>query len=81
MMMIKLLIYDEYCLQNSTCPTDGARLQQALCSNIYQGFVFAYESMVSSQVRIKSVSSIIMITIVMIMMKIMDNISLQLCIE
>lgn len=39
-------------LQNSTCQAEGSRLQQALCFSIYQGFVFAYESMLASQVRL-----------------------------
>lgn len=65
-----LLICGVFCLQNSTCSAEGSRLQQALCFSIYQGFVFAYESMVSSQVRIKSVMSNFIITVVMILMKI-----------
>ncbi|XP_073323552.1 separin isoform X2 [Pagrus major] len=35
----------------STCQADGSRLQQALCFSIYQGFVFAYESMLASQLE------------------------------
>ncbi|XP_030276632.1 separin isoform X2 [Sparus aurata] len=35
----------------SLCQADGSRLQQALCFSIYQGFVFAYESMLASQLE------------------------------
>ncbi|XP_051271664.1 separin isoform X1 [Dicentrarchus labrax] len=38
-------------LQNSTCQAEGSRLQQTLCFSIYQGFVFAYESMLASQLE------------------------------
>ncbi|XP_069395412.1 separin isoform X2 [Paralichthys olivaceus] len=34
-----------------TCQTEGSRLQQTLCFSIYQGFVFAYESMLASQLE------------------------------
>ncbi|KAM9362423.1 separin [Symphorus nematophorus] len=37
--------------KNSTCQAEGSRLQQALCFSIYQGFVFAYESMLASQLE------------------------------
>lgn len=37
-------------LQNSISEAEGIRLQQALCFSIYQGFVFAYDSMLASQV-------------------------------
>ncbi|XP_044204007.1 separin [Thunnus albacares] len=37
--------------KNTTCQTEGNRLQQALGFNIYQGFVFAYESMLASQLE------------------------------
>ncbi|XP_038552604.1 separin [Micropterus salmoides] len=37
--------------KNSTCQAEGSRLQQALCVSIYQGFVFAYESMLASQLE------------------------------
>ncbi|XP_018528986.1 LOW QUALITY PROTEIN: separin [Lates calcarifer] len=37
--------------KNLTCQTEGSRLQQALCFSIYQGFVFAYESMLASQLE------------------------------
>ncbi|XP_034726032.1 separin [Etheostoma cragini] len=36
---------------NSKCLVEGNRLQQALCFSIYQGFVFAYESMLASQLE------------------------------
>ncbi|KAM8756416.1 separin isoform 1-T1 [Acanthopagrus schlegelii] len=35
----------------SLCQAEGSRLQQALCFSIYQGFVFAYESMLASQLE------------------------------
>lgn len=41
-------------LQNSLCQAERSRLQQTLCINIYQGFVFAYESLLASQVRLLS---------------------------
>ncbi|KAG8007881.1 Separin [Nibea albiflora] len=34
-----------------TGQAEGSRLQQALCFSIYQGFVFAYESMLASQLE------------------------------
>ncbi|XP_054473293.1 separin [Anoplopoma fimbria] len=37
--------------KNSTCQAECSRLQQALCFSIYQGFVFAYESMLASQLE------------------------------
>ncbi|XP_053297454.1 separin isoform X1 [Pleuronectes platessa] len=37
--------------KNLTCQTEGSRLQQTLCYSIYQGFVFAYESMLASQLE------------------------------
>ncbi|KAL7408511.1 hypothetical protein ABVT39_024602 [Epinephelus coioides] len=37
--------------KNSTCQAEGSKLQQALCFSIYQGFVFAYESMLASQLE------------------------------
>ncbi|XP_023279429.1 separin isoform X2 [Seriola lalandi dorsalis] len=37
--------------RNLTCQAEGSRLQQALCFSIYQGFVFAYESMLASQLE------------------------------
>ncbi|CAK6955656.1 separin [Scomber scombrus] len=37
--------------KNSTCQAEGSRLQQALGFSIYQGFVFAYESMLASQLE------------------------------
>ncbi|XP_070698763.1 separin [Pempheris klunzingeri] len=37
--------------KNSTGQTEDSRLQQALCFSIYQGFVFAYESMLASQLE------------------------------
>ncbi|XP_044033677.1 separin isoform X2 [Siniperca chuatsi] len=37
--------------KSSTCQAEGSRLQQALCFSIYQGFVFAYESMLASQLE------------------------------
>ncbi|XP_076604279.1 separin [Chaetodon auriga] len=37
--------------KNSTCQAEGSRLQQVLCFSIYQGFVFAYESMLASQLE------------------------------
>ncbi|AWP02957.1 putative separin [Scophthalmus maximus] len=37
--------------KNLTCQAEGSRLQQALCFSIYQGFVFAYESMLASQLE------------------------------
>ena len=39
-------------LQDWVCQAENSRLQQALCINIYQGFVFAYESLLASQVRL-----------------------------
>lgn len=39
-------------LQDWVCQAESSRLQQALCINIYQGFVFAYESLLASQVRL-----------------------------
>lgn len=39
-------------LQDWVCQAERSRLQQALCINIYQGFVFAYESLLASQVRL-----------------------------
>lgn len=41
-------------LQNSLCQAETSRLQQTLCINIYQGFVFAYESLFASQVSLLS---------------------------
>uniref|UniRef100_UPI0037E95384 separin n=1 Tax=Semicossyphus pulcher TaxID=241346 RepID=UPI0037E95384 len=43
--MLKLL------KKNSKCQAEGGKLQQALCFSIYQGFVFAYESMLASQLE------------------------------
>lgn len=40
--------------QNSLPQTEASNLQQALCYNVYLGFVFAHESMVASQVRLIS---------------------------
>nr|XP_046239902.1 separin isoform X2 [Scatophagus argus] len=37
--------------KNSICQAEGSRLQQALCFSIYQGFIFAYESMLASQLE------------------------------
>ncbi|XP_017271200.1 separin [Kryptolebias marmoratus] len=37
--------------KNSTCQAEGSRLQQTLCSSIYQSFVFTYESMLASQLE------------------------------
>ncbi|XP_039972012.1 LOW QUALITY PROTEIN: separin [Xiphias gladius] len=37
--------------KNLTCQAEGSRLQQALCFSIYQGFVFAYESLLASQLE------------------------------
>ncbi|KAK1900808.1 Separin [Dissostichus eleginoides] len=37
--------------KSSTCQAELSRLQQALCINIYQGFGFAYESMVALQLE------------------------------
>ncbi|XP_037535521.1 separin [Nematolebias whitei] len=37
--------------KNSTCQAEDSRLQHTLCSSIYQGFVFAYESMLASQLE------------------------------
>ncbi|XP_055365258.1 separin isoform X2 [Betta splendens] len=37
--------------KNSTCQAESNRLQQTLCISLYQGFVFAYESMLSSQLE------------------------------
>ncbi|KAK5872315.1 hypothetical protein PBY51_013029 [Eleginops maclovinus] len=37
--------------KSSTCQAERSRLQQALCINIYQGFGFAYESMVALQLE------------------------------
>ncbi|XP_071396976.1 separin [Centroberyx affinis] len=37
--------------KNSACQTESSRLQQSLCFSIYQGFVFAYESMLASQLE------------------------------
>ncbi|XP_034442068.1 separin [Hippoglossus hippoglossus] len=37
--------------KNLTCQTEGSRLQQTLCYSIYQGFVYAYESMLASQLE------------------------------
>ncbi|XP_059186202.1 separin isoform X2 [Centropristis striata] len=37
--------------RNSTCQAEGNRLQQALCFSIYQGFVFAHDSMIASQLE------------------------------
>ncbi|XP_071350863.1 separin [Trachinotus anak] len=37
--------------KNLTCQAESSRLQQVLCFNIYQGFVFAYESMLASQLE------------------------------
>ncbi|KAF7667734.1 hypothetical protein LDENG_00051570 [Lucifuga dentata] len=34
-----------------TCETEGSRLRQSLCFSIYQGFVFAYESMLALQLE------------------------------
>lgn len=39
-------------LQDWVCQAESSRLQQTLCINIYQGFVFAYESLLASQVRL-----------------------------
>lgn len=41
-----------FSVQSSTCQTETSRLQQALCFSVYQGFVFAYESMLASQVKL-----------------------------
>lgn len=41
-----------FSVQSSTCQTEASRLRQALCFSVYQGFVFAYESMLASQVRL-----------------------------
>nr|XP_020448836.1 separin [Monopterus albus] len=37
--------------KNSTCQAEGSRLQLALCLSFYQGFMFAHESMLSSQLE------------------------------
>ncbi|KAK7915464.1 hypothetical protein WMY93_011225 [Mugilogobius chulae] len=37
--------------KNSLCQTENGRLQQILCFSLYQGFVFAYESMQASQLE------------------------------
>ncbi|KAM8917809.1 separin isoform 2-T2 [Spinachia spinachia] len=37
--------------RNSTCESECSRLQQALCLSIYKDFVFAYESMLASQLE------------------------------
>ncbi|KAJ0069122.1 hypothetical protein NL108_018148, partial [Boleophthalmus pectinirostris] len=37
--------------KNSNCQTENNKLQQILCFSIYQGFVFAYESMQASQLE------------------------------
>ncbi|XP_056886667.1 separin isoform X2 [Takifugu flavidus] len=37
--------------KNSLCQAERSRLQQTLCINIYQGFVFAYESLLASQLE------------------------------
>ncbi|XP_040891017.1 separin isoform X2 [Toxotes jaculatrix] len=37
--------------KNLTCQAESSRLQQALCFSIYQGFVFAYDSMLASQLE------------------------------
>ncbi|KAK9529134.1 hypothetical protein VZT92_013248 [Zoarces viviparus] len=37
--------------KSSTSQAECSRLQQALCFSIYQGFVFAYESMLASQLE------------------------------
>lgn len=51
MKMIHIVVVS---LQNSLCQAERSRLQQTLCINIYQGFVFAYESLLASQVRLLS---------------------------
>ncbi|XP_028302312.1 separin isoform X2 [Gouania willdenowi] len=38
--------------RKSTCHTEARRLQKALCFSIYQGFVFAYESFLASQLEV-----------------------------
>ncbi|XP_058488332.1 separin isoform X2 [Solea solea] len=37
--------------KNLTCPSKRSKLQQALCFSMYQGFVYAYESMLASQLE------------------------------
>ncbi|XP_065811017.1 separin [Labrus bergylta] len=37
--------------KDGKCQAESSRLQQALCFSIYQGFVFAYESMLASQLE------------------------------
>ncbi|XP_029948057.1 separin [Salarias fasciatus] len=37
--------------QNSTCQVEASRLQKILCFSVYQGLVFAYESMMASQLE------------------------------
>ncbi|CAJ1051098.1 separin [Xyrichtys novacula] len=37
--------------KNPKCQAESSRLQHALCFSIYQGFVFAYESMLASQLE------------------------------
>lgn len=54
--IVMILMCGVFWLQN-TIEAEGTRLQQALCFNIYQGFVFAYDSMSSSQVRIVFLAS------------------------
>lgn len=39
-------------LQNWVCQAERIRLQQALFINISEGFAFAYESLLASQVRL-----------------------------
>lgn len=51
-MYFQQITFGLFDFQSSTCQAELGRLQQALCINIYQGFGFAYESMVALQVRL-----------------------------
>ncbi|TWW62203.1 Separin [Takifugu flavidus] len=44
-------LVNEFETKNSLCQAERSRLQQTLCINIYQGFVFAYESLLASQLE------------------------------
>lgn len=55
----EILVFAWLSVQNSLPQTETANLQQALCYNVYLGFVFAHESLVASQVRLPSLLCIL----------------------
>lgn len=50
--MASFLVLVLISVQNTVPQTEASNLQQALCYNIYLGFVFAYESMIAAKVSL-----------------------------